>query len=272
MQHINIFMNQTQSQDLKLKIFWWTGILSFFFCIIYTIITGEWWWLLAGFLTQKIISPFSNGIALHRYFSHRSFETGPIRHKFLLWISVLSAAGSPISYAITHRHHHKHADTTLDLHSPKNSIVDSLGYWIVRGHDWMIYKKEITEFPKDLIRMKDVQFVHRHYYKIWVIIALISASISWKFLFLYTLPLIGFYIIGSGLFVNWLSHTKLPGSYRSFETSDNSYNNKWIHLYTMQEGLHNTHHRYPSRYNQAIDKNEFDFSGWVIEKFFDIKK
>jgi stearoyl-CoA desaturase (delta-9 desaturase) len=260
--------NEELVWHLKINLFWWGGILSFFFCVLYTIYTGEWWWLLSVVLVQKILSPLSNGIALHRYFAHRSFETGPIRHKFLLWISVLGAAGSPISYAITHRHHHKHSDSELDIHSPKNGILDALGYWIVRGPAWLIDVKQVSDLPKDLIRMKDVQFIHRNYYTIWALLGIVSLLINWKVLFLFTLPLIGFYIIGSGLYINVLSHLKLPGSYRSYQTTDNSYNNKWIHRYTMQEGLHNNHHRYPNRYNQAIDKDEFDFCGYVIEKLF----
>ena len=257
---------------LKTNLFWWGSWLSLIFSIAYTVITGEWWWLAGAFVMQKFISPFANGIALHRYFTHRSFKTGPIRHKFLLWVSVLASAGSPISYATQHRHHHRYTDKPQDLHSPHISMSEAFGFWAIKPQSWYYDVKQLRDLPKDLIRLPDVAFVHRHYYTIWFIIFAISFAISWKMLFLFTLPYVGLYLLGSALFVNIGSHIKLPGSYRNFDTDDHSYNNKWIHWYTWQEGLHNNHHRYPAEYDQAMKPGEFDIAAWVIKKFFDTEK
>jgi stearoyl-CoA desaturase (delta-9 desaturase) len=264
-------MIQNTFQEIKPIIFWWAGIFSLFWCIVYVIITGEWWWFVSAFIAQRVISPMANGVANHRYFSHRSFKTGPLRHKFLLWVSILGASGSPISYSMIHRHHHKFSDQKLDIHSPKNSLLDALGFFTVRKYSWFVKNKQLVNFPKDLIKMTDVRFVHQNYYNIWLILFAFSLLVSWKFLFLFTLPLIGLFILSSGLYINVLSHLKLPNSYRTYNTTDNSYNNKWMHLYTLQEGLHNNHHKFPQKYNQAFNKGEFDFSGWMIEKFFDIE-
>jgi stearoyl-CoA desaturase (delta-9 desaturase) len=275
--NVKKYLHSTDFEDFvwvtKTRLFWWSGWLAFLFCIFWTFYTGEWWWLAAAFITQKIISPIANGIALHRYFAHRSFKTGPLRHKFLLWISVLSAAGSPISYATQHRHHHRHTDKPTDIHSPHISLIEAAGYWSTKPLKWYqdVKKLRMQDLPRDLFKMEDVVFVHRYYYTIWMIIFVISALISWKVLFLYTLPLVGIYMFGSALFVNILSHLKIPGSYRTFESDDKSYNNKWIHNYTMQEGLHNNHHAYPSRYDQAMSPGEFDIAGWAVKKFFDIE-
>jgi stearoyl-CoA desaturase (delta-9 desaturase) len=92
--------------------------------------------------------------------------------------------------------------------------------------------------------------------------------INWKIpVFCVAAPL-GWYIFGSGVFVTTLSHIKTPISYRNFETEDNSQNNKWIHWYTLGEGLHNNHHAHPEEYNQAMRKGEFDFSGWLVKTIF----
>jgi stearoyl-CoA desaturase (delta-9 desaturase) len=252
--------------------FWWAGWLAFLFCIGWSIYTGEWWWIVSVLLTQKLISPIANGIALHRYFAHRSFKTGPLRHKFLLFISIFAAAGSPISYAAQHRHHHRHTDKTEDIHSPHVSMLDAAGFWSTRSIKWFqnVKKLRMQDLPRDLLKLQDVIFVHQHYYAFWSLLFVVSAAISWKILFLYTLPLIGCYMFGSALFINILSHWKIVGSYRNVETDDKSYNNKFIHWYTMQEGLHNNHHAYPLNYDQAITPGEFDMSGWIIRKFFDI--
>lgn len=256
---------------LKPVLFFCSAWISLLCLIIYTILTGEWWWIVAIVVTQKLISPFANGIALHRYFAHRSFKTGPWRHKFLLWISVLGTAGGPIVYAATHRHHHKFADKPKDLHSPHNSIFDCL-FWPLYSKEWFDKTKQLHDSPTDLLRQKDVVFVQRHYYKFWILIYSLGFIIGgWKFLFLYLLPMSGFYQFGANVLTNMLAHMKIMGSYRTFDTDDMSYNNKGLHMYTGQEGLHNNHHKYPSRYNQAMNPGEFDLAGWVVEKFFDIE-
>jgi fatty-acid desaturase len=62
------------------------------------------------------------------------------------------------------------------------------------------------------------------------------------------------------------------GSYRTFEIADDhSTNHKLLHLLDGAEGLHNNHHRYPSRYDMAINQGEFDPAGWAVKKFFEVK-
>lgn len=258
------------STQLYATVFWWSSILSLIFCTGWTVLTGEWWWIVSVIVANKIISPLGAGIAQHRYFAHRSFNTGPLRHKFLLWISVLSCSGSPIFFTVYHRHHHKYADTPKDIHSPHVSLADSLGLWITRPAEWFVVNKQMSTFPKDLIRQPDIAFVHRHYYKFWLAIVIMSLAVGWKMLFLFTLPYIGWFLISGALSVNVLSHWKIWGSYRTFETNDQSYNNQWIQHWSNQEGLHNNHHQYPSRYDQAVLPGEFDLAGWIVRKFFDI--
>jgi stearoyl-CoA desaturase (delta-9 desaturase) len=256
----------------KSRILWWVGLVFMIFGLLHAAITSDWIWILSILIFQKIVSPFSNGIALHRYFSHRSFETGPLRHKFLLYISVFAAAGSPIVWSAIHRHHHRHSDTEYDIHSPNVNLLDSAGYWGTRSHEWMLETKKLTVFPKDLIQMPDVAFVHRNYYAIWVGICLVSLLISWELLVFFTLPMLGLVPLTTSIALTILSHKKIPGSYKNFDSGDWSYNNKWLHWWTLQEGLHNNHHKHPEKYNQAMGPWEFDPAGWIIEKFFDTKK
>ena len=70
----------------------------------------------------------------------------------------------------------------------------------------------------------------------------------------------------------WLVHTKIPGSYRNFDTADKSWNNKWIQILDLGEGLHNNHHKFPHLYNQAVQKGEFDLVGWIVKQVFDKDK
>jgi stearoyl-CoA desaturase (delta-9 desaturase) len=260
----------------KLRIIWISGIVAWLFSIAYGFNTGEWHWPLIAFLVSKIISVPAHHIAMHRYFAHRSFVTTRSKHKFLCWISVLLGAGNPVLYATSHRHHHQFSDEELDLHSPKNNILYSLGLWEIKPFEWFKDVKKVRTLPKDIIRDPDVQFIYNHYFKIWAGIAFISillgVLVSWKIpVFMVAAPL-GWYIFGAGVFANTLNHKQTFGSYRNFTTPDDSQNNKWINWYTLGEGLHNNHHARPSAYNQAILPGEFDFAGWCIEKFFALKE
>ena len=88
--------------------------------IIYVIAIGELYWLLIGLAMFGVVMIMSVNIALHRFISHRSFKTGPLREKFLKYISIFSAFGSPISWSAMHRYHHMHSGSHEDNQSPKN--------------------------------------------------------------------------------------------------------------------------------------------------------
>lgn len=260
----------------KLRTIWVTGIVCWLFSLAYGFHTGDWTWPIVAFLVSKIVAVPAHHIAMHRYFAHRSFLTTRARHKFLCWVSVLLGAGNPVLYATSHRHHHQFSDKEQDLHSPKNSILDSLGLWEIKPFEWFRDVKKVRTLPKDIIRDPDVQFIYHHYFKIWAGIAVISITlgvlISWKIpVFIVGAPL-GWYVFGSGLFANTVNHTSNWLSYRNFDTPDNSQNNKWIHWYTLGEGLHNNHHANPRAYDQAMKPGEFDFTGWCIKKFFAVEE
>jgi stearoyl-CoA desaturase (delta-9 desaturase) len=260
----------------KLRTIWALGILSWVISFIYPFFTSDWSWTILAFIISKIVVIPSNHIAMHRYFAHRSFTTTKNKHIFLTWISVLIGAGSPILYATSHRHHHKYSDQEFDIHSPKNNIWESLGLWEIKPFEWFNKVKQVRTLPKDLIRDPVIKFVHHNYFKIWGVLILffviLGILIDWRIpVFILFAPL-GWYIFGSGLFVTTLSHITTKISYRNFDTTDNSQNNKWIHWYTLGEGLHNNHHAHPTSYDQAMAKGEFDFSGWLVKKVFLIQE
>jgi len=55
-------------------------------------------------------------ISLHRYFSHRAFETGPLFKNVLALLGNL-AEGDPSRWAQMHRIHHRVCDEEMDYHS-----------------------------------------------------------------------------------------------------------------------------------------------------------
>lgn len=252
----------------KYRLLWSLGIIGLLGSIGYTVYFGDWLYWVISYCYFRALWLFTNGIGLHRYFAHKTFKTGPIRHKFLAWITVLGGVGSPFTWAIHHRHHHRYSDTEKDLHSPKYGIVESmLGTWAIRPMSWW-ESKEVKTIPKDLYRDSTVMFITDHYYKLWTGIFLSSLILGgWKFCLFFVMAPVGWNLF-HGALTNCLNHMHIPGSYRNYETNDSSQNHTLINIYLLGEGLHNNHHANPNDYNQAHKKGEFDLGAWVIKKFF----
>lgn len=222
---------------------------------------AEWYWWLAGFLYYKFfVGLIGNQIAQHRYFSHNSFATSNIKHYFLYFAS-LTTGINPVYYANAHRHHHLYSDQSKDVHSPHNkfSHVFSPLYGLHSGVDY-IHVSAILDR-----RLRDI-----NQYWAWIFVGFVAAIalINWKIACFVILPAVFWNYLHMILFRVWLAHWKILGSYRNFDTEDLSYNHQWIHYFDLGEGLHNNHHRYPNRFDQAVKLSEFDFAGYVVRKFF----
>ena len=232
-------------------------------CVLLLLYYGSMFWIIASLLYYKIVvGLFGNQIAQHRYFSHNSFKTTKTKKFFLYFVS-LTTGINPFNYALSHRHHHIHSDKPEDIHSWKNSIWDIFSP--------ITYKSSSTAINIKLSRVLDsdlMPFYKWHVYTITAVLA-VAVLISWKFCLFILLAGVGWNYIHMILFRVFLVHAKLPGSYRNYEnTTDNSYNNKFIVLLDIGEGLHNNHHAFPNKYDQATHPGEFDAAGWVTNKIF----
>lgn len=252
----------------KYRIFYWFIIASVPVSIIVSYNTS-WWWLLVGFLWFRVIGILFVSIGLHRYFSHRSFKTGPKRHALLVLGSVLTGNGSPIAFATKHLHHHKHSDKELDIHSPKHGLLHSALLWPSHKQEWFFDEKQV-QVPMFILKDRLINKVHSNYFLIWFTLAFVLLLIDWKLpLFLMALPA-GLSVLVGNFFINFLNHISIPGSYRNFDTDDNSYNNKWIQILETGEGYHNNHHQSMGNYNFARMPGEFDPCAWIIERFLKV--
>lgn len=245
------------------KLFQFVGILSLLILFYYSIKYGI-WWLIFSFIYYKIVvGLFGNQIAQHRYFSHKSFITNRYNHKFLVWIS-LTTGTNLVMYASLHRHHHTYSDTNDDIHSPNQSILKSLITW---STDSTTLKK--VRPAVDLMKDPDIIFVNKYGYYFLLGLIFFLSILNWKLGIFIVLAGIGWNYLHMNLFRTTLVHLNLPASYRNFATGDQSWNNKFIQMLDIGEGLHNNHHMYPNLYNQAILPNEFDPAAWVIKNFFE---
>lgn len=234
---------------------------SLFSLVYYCIASGTVTWLIISYLYYKIVvGLLGNQIAQHRYFSHRGFVVQGFK-KYLLYFSTMTTGVNPVSYALAHRHHHIHSDTSADLHSWKNTIWDIFSPITGRTS----YKGKIKY---SAVLDNDLRLFHAWYNHIMIATIVVTALISWKVAVFVLLSGIAWNYMHMILFRVWLVHAKLPGSYQTFETGDHSWNNQFLQILDLGEGLHNNHHRYPQRYNQAVLPGEFDPAGWIVKKFF----
>jgi sn-1 stearoyl-lipid 9-desaturase len=177
--------------------------------------------------------------------------------------SACSLQGSWKKWAREHKVHHLRSNTDLDVHDANRGFLYShIG--------WMMHKRIITEeelrmeasLPKDAI----------------------LTILSWQWVGVFLQIAIGclLFTIGGwgmviwGVFirvvlvwnatwsVNSITH---KWGYRHFETKDGSYNNPLVNLFTNGEGLHNTHHRWPSSSQNSLRWWEIDISGILIRFF-----
>ena len=222
------------------------------------------WWLLAALVWSKIIQLIGHSVGMHRYFSHKSFNTTLNGERLMAWTSLLLGVGSPIQYARNHRQHHKVVDQPSDWHSPKNDgrLYTALGIWEFNSLSWFMERGGMT--PRDLLVHPTYRFIHDHYYKIWGALTAITLLINWH-ITLYLLAVPSFiYHIELNVWVNCVGHS---WGYRNFNTEDQSRNNQWVQTFSLGEGLHNNHHAHAQLYDFAVKKGESDISAWFIEKF-----
>jgi len=199
-----------------------------------------------------LVRMFGLSVGYHRYFAHRSFKTSRTMQFVLALLGSLSFERGPLWWAETHRHHHRHADTPDDLHSPRyHGFLYSHSGWFAdrRNHETRISKVQ------DLAVYPELRWLDRWY---GVPVAL-YATLLWVFY--------GTTGVVYGVFLNsvvvwhlthWIqSFSHKLGGYRRWESADQSRNHFLIGLITLGE-WHNNHHHFPSSARQGYAWWELD--------------
>lgn len=228
--------------------------------LIWVFQTGQYFWLLISFFFFLYAGIFGVNIALHRYFSHDSFETGKFGYWLLLVSSFFPMLGSPAAWGSVHIYHHMVSDTEKDPHSPVNAGI--LGSWFTFWPKVKIPLSIYRHFAKD----KNIQFLDRHYFTLivaYVALLLVINPILVPFLF--AIPAVGCFHGASAIGV--LPHGKRLIGYRNHETKDNSYNNVLAWILSLGEGWHNNHHHNSRNYRHGEKWWELDPSAFIIKNF-----
>lgn len=196
-------------------------------------------------------------LAYHRWLAHNYIEPGSFGRVFLLWTIVAYALAKPISYVIGHRLHHKYSDTDKDPHSPK------IGFWNCLIGRFNI-PKEVSIPLKDVLRKKDVMFVEKHFYVLYIINLVIFYIIDPDIVFLSfsLLNLRGWIAIS---IFNYVAHGgKNISSPQNLST--------WTSLLYLGEQLHKNHHLRPSDGNfGSVSRFNFDIMYHMYKKIVKVK-
>lgn len=222
-------------------------------------------WIIIGLLAYIIYELFGGNIGLHRYFCHNSFQTNNTYNKILKFMSHYIGVGSVITWVGQHRHHHKFADTSNDVHNFRDlgTLKILFGIWQVNIERKMI---------KDVIKNNSLLWWHKNYYKFHILVLSIWLSIDLFFGTYFTFSLYAFpnllcLISGYVLAITTHSH-----GYRTYNTPDQS-TNSWIaNIYTIGEGWHNNHHAHPQNARQGEKSWEWDLPAFIIENFLDVNR
>lgn len=214
--------------------------------IIPAFMYGEAWMFLASLLWWSFVAATAISSGYHRYFSHKSFKAGEWYEWYVQFVALFANPGPVLTWAASHRMHHRYCDTDKDPHSPKIK-----GFWKVYMSRWGDNIVIERKFLKGL-STPSTKFFYKHYFEMLFCVAAVLFLIHpLLFVFGFALPII-FAFHGYGL-INAFTHRN-----KGVE------NSVLANLLTAGEGYHKNHHEEP--WNWKIGKKwyHFDTAAWFI--------
>lgn len=247
----------------------WLRVLPFFLmhvaCLAVAWVGFSWTAVLTG-VALYALRMFAITGFYHRYFSHRAFRTSRTVQFAFAVLGAASVQRGPLWWAAHHRHHHRHADTVLDLHSPRRGFWHSHMGWFLSPRAFATNHEAI----KDLQRFPELRWLDRFDMLVPVLLAAalfaVGSSLARVAPGLGTngpqMLVWGFFISTVVLFhvtvtINSLAHR---WGTRRFATNDDSRNNLLLALLTFGEGWHNNHHHFPGSARQGFRWWEVDLT------------
>ncbi|TDR22691.1 Delta-9 acyl-phospholipid desaturase [Marinicella litoralis] len=251
----------------------WTRIIPFIaihLACLFVFVVGFSWTAFMVCLFTYVIRMFSITAFYHRYFSHKTFKTSRLVQFIFAAIGATATQRGPIWWAAHHRHHHIHADSEHDTHSPKH------GFW--HSHlKWFLMKKNFptkSQYVNDLKKYPELNFIDR-FDILFPILLAVALYVLGGYL-QQTQPQLntsGWQLVIWGYFISTvlLSHiTYCINSlahvfgFRTYATKDDSRNNFLLAILTMGEGWHNNHHCCPGSVKQGFKWWQLDLSYYVL--------
>ena len=238
-------------------------------------------WELALLVGMHGLGMVGISIGLHRYFSHRSFQTSKPARLLLMVLGSMAAMGPVFYWVANHRRHHSNTDQPGDPHSPHlprdahgERLDERLGA-IWHAHLGWVFDFQVAElgrFIPDLLHDPILVRANRQYFT-WVLLGLaIPAAIGGVVTWTWTGALLG--LIWGGLlrvflgqqsvaFINSVCHIWGSRPFRGLGGGE-SRNNAVVAILTLGEGWHNNHHAFPYAANFGLEWWQFDPLGGLL--------
>jgi stearoyl-CoA desaturase (delta-9 desaturase) len=190
----------------------------------------------------------------HRYFSHRTFRAGRITQFVFAVLGASAVQRGPLWWAAHHRRHHRHSDTDLDVHSPRqHGFWWSHMGWITSARNFPTQLHEV----RDLAKFPELRWLDRYDVAVPILLAVglfLVGGWSWLVWGFFVSTVVLFHCT---CFINSLAHQL---GTRRYETDDDSRNSFVLAIITLGEGWHNNHHRYPGATRQGFFWWEIDLT------------
>lgn len=242
-------MNLFTSTSTKSRIVLYIAALLSLGAVLYP----DWRWALASLAAFQFYWIVGLSVGNHRYFTHRAFETSRFWEEVMIWAACTSLSGPPGLYAIVHLEHHRLSDTPEDPHV-KYSKEGFIGGAEV---PFKISASMRRAFVSNPLMMRS----YRLYLLYPILTALVLLAISPEaVIYLWAIPVIAMQVLRKEVTIKWVHRF----GYVTHQTGDDSKNSKLLGLLFGGDGLHNNHHRYPQRWNFAMDDGEIDPGSWFV--------
>ena len=238
-------------------------------------------WELALLVTMHFLGMVGISIGLHRYFSHRSFQTSKPVRLVLMALGSMTAMGPVFYWVANHRRHHSNTDQPGDPHSPHSphdasaeGLIERLGA-IWHAHLGWVFDFQVAElgrFIPDLLHDPILVRANRQYFT-WLLLGLaIPAAIGGVVTSTWNGVWLG--LIWGGLlriflgqqsvaFINSVCHIWGSRPFRGLGGGE-SRNNVVVAILTLGEGWHNNHHAFPYAAVFGLKWWQFDPLGWLL--------
>lgn len=222
------------------------------------------------FAVLTFVRCFGITAGYHRLLSHQSYKTSRAVRFLIVLMGTLAGQNGPLWWVAHHRIHHRFSDTDRDVHSPRHGFFWSHAGWLFSPRNTVA----LTRMVPDLLRLPEIVFLQRYYYLFHALL-FVGLYAAGELLRIYRpeLQTSGMQlVIWGGVLsmvcvfhcvwsANSVCHT--IGS-RHFETRDNSRNNLVVALFTLGDGWHNNHHRFPSSARHGLAWWEVDVNYWIL--------
>ncbi len=225
--------------------------------------SGLMWQTLVLTFILMVLSGLSITCGYHRLFSHLTYKAKfPVKLLFALF-GASNFEGSILEWCTDHRNHHRYTDTDKDPYNAKR------GFWY--SHiGWLFV---LDQSKRDFSNVEDLQAdpVVRIQHRFYVILAFImsyglpmAVAALWGDVWggLIVAGALRIVIAQQGTFcINSVCH--IWGK-QTFSDRDTARDNWFTALYTVGEGFHNFHHKFPIDYRNGVRFFHFDPSKWFI--------